>query len=129
MVPREPLWQDNPNYFKDSLAMPQAIPSYEQMMPVVLQSLVDGQPLLLREVYERVCAHYTFSPEQLAETLPSGRQSTIRSRVGWAKTYLVKAGLIDGARLAALMIEYGVGVTTRQTLTIKALDSDYFLEE
>lgn len=37
--------------------------------------------------------------------------------------------LIDGARLAALMIEYGVGVTTRQTLTIKTLDSDYFLEE
>lgn len=33
------------------------------------------------------------------------------------------------ARLAALMIEYGVGVTTRQTLTIKALDSDYFTEE
>lgn len=29
----------------------------------------------------------------------------------------------------ALMIEYGVGVTTRQTLTIKALDSDCFLEE
>ncbi|MGQ4869618.1 restriction endonuclease, partial [Aeromonas caviae] len=37
--------------------------------------------------------------------------------------------LIDGARLAALMIEYGVGVTTRQTLTIKTLDSDYFLED
>lgn len=37
--------------------------------------------------------------------------------------------LIDGQRLATLMIEYGVGVTTRQTLTIKALDSDYFLEE
>ena len=116
--------------------MPQAIPSYEQMMPVVLQSLADNQPLLLREVYERVCAHYAFGPEQLAETLPSGRQSTIRSRVGWAKTDLVKAGriekrivLIDGARLAALMIEYGVGVTTRQTLTIKALDSDYFLED
>ena len=33
------------------------------------------------------------------------------------------------ARLAALMIEYGVGVTTRQTLTIKTLDSDYFLED
>ncbi len=37
--------------------------------------------------------------------------------------------LIDGARLAALMIEYSVGVTTRQTLTIKTLDSDYFLED
>ncbi|WP_275910079.1 restriction endonuclease [Aeromonas sp. 2MA4] len=37
--------------------------------------------------------------------------------------------LIDGARLTALMIEYGVGVTTRQVLTIKTLDSDYFLED
>ena len=37
--------------------------------------------------------------------------------------------LIDGARLAALMIEYGVGVTIRHTLTIKTLDSDYFLED
>ncbi len=32
-------------------------------------------------------------------------------------------------RLAALMIEYGVGVTTRQTRTSQALDSNYFLEE
>ena len=29
----------------------------------------------------------------------------------------------------ALMIEYGVGVTTRQTRTSQALDSDYFWEE
>lgn len=84
--------------------MTQAIPSYEQMMPVVLQSLADNQPLLLREVYERVCAHYAFSPEQLAETLPSGRQSTIRSRVGWAKTYLVKAGLIEQPKRGICLI-------------------------
>lgn len=32
-------------------------------------------------------------------------------------------------RLAALMIECGVGVTTRQTRTSQALDSDYFWEE
>lgn len=80
------------------------LPSYEAMMPVVLQSLADSQPLLLREVYERVCAHYAFSPEQLAETLPSGRQSTIRSRVGWAKTYLVKAGLIEQPKRGVSLI-------------------------
>ena len=118
MVPREPLWQDNPNYFKDSPAMPQAIPSYEQMMPVVLQSLVDGQPLLLREVYERVCAHYAFSPEQLAETLPSGRQSTIRSRVSWAKTYLVKAGLIEQPKRGVCLITARgqAALASRQTI-------------
>ncbi len=37
-----------------------------------------------------------------------------------------KIVLIDGARLANLMIEYNVGVTVTQTFMIKRLDSDYF---
>lgn len=64
------------------------------MMPVVLAALQDDASHSLRQVYDAVCAHYAFTPEQLSQTLPSGRQTTVRSRVGWAKTYLVKAGLI-----------------------------------
>jgi restriction system protein len=75
--------------------MKETLPSYEAMMPAVLKVLADGVARSLREVFERVCQHYAFTPEQLADTLPSGRQTTLRSRVGWAKTYLVKAGLID----------------------------------
>ncbi|WP_270804811.1 restriction endonuclease [Aeromonas sp. QDB66] len=63
-------------------------------MPVVLAALQDDASHSLRQVYDAVCAHYAFTPEQLSQTLPSGRQTTVRSRVGWAKTYLVKAGLI-----------------------------------
>ncbi|MGL5307081.1 MAG: restriction endonuclease [Aeromonas veronii] len=74
--------------------MKETLPSYEAMMPVVLKVLADGIPRPLREVFERVCLHYAFTPQQLAEALPSGRQTTLSSRVGWAKTYLVKAGLI-----------------------------------
>jgi restriction system protein len=76
------------------LPMTDPIPSYESMMPIVLAALQDDAAHPLRQVYEAVCAHYEFTPEQVAHTLPSGRQTTIRSRVGWAKTYLVKAGLI-----------------------------------
>jgi restriction system protein len=36
--------------------------------------------------------------------------------------------LIDGNRLASLMIEYGVGVSTTQTYEIKMVDSDFFNE-
>lgn len=36
---------------------------------------------------------------------------------------------IDGSELAALMIEHNVGVSTRELYTVKAIDSDYFLEE
>jgi restriction system protein len=37
--------------------------------------------------------------------------------------------LIDGRKLAELMIEYGVGVTRRQTYEIKSVDADYFEPE
>ena len=37
-----------------------------------------------------------------------------------------KVILIDGERLAELMIEHDVGVTTRQLLKIKQIDTDYF---
>lgn len=37
--------------------------------------------------------------------------------------------LIDGARLAALMIEHNLGVSTAQTFDLKRLDSDFFAEE
>ena len=36
--------------------------------------------------------------------------------------------LIDGERLATLMIEYGVGVSTIQTYEIKRIDSDFFTD-
>ena len=41
----------------------------------------------------------------------------------------IKVVLINGERLANLMIDYGVGVTTRVNYEIKDLDSDYFGQE
>jgi restriction system protein len=40
-----------------------------------------------------------------------------------------KVILIDGHRLAQLMIENEIGVTNINTYHIRRLDSDYFLEE
>lgn len=71
------------------------IPSYEEMMPTVLKVLSNGQQKPLKQVYDDVAVLYGFSEEQLALHLPSGKQTYIRSRVGWAKTYMVKAGLIN----------------------------------
>jgi len=84
--------------------MKETLPSYEAMMPVVLKVLADGVSRPLREVFELVCQHYAFTPEQLSERLPSGRQTKVRSRVGWAKTYLVKAGLIEQPKRGICLI-------------------------
>lgn len=40
-----------------------------------------------------------------------------------------KVVLIDGQRLAQLMIDFGVGVSSNRTYEIKQIDSDYFEEE
>jgi len=37
--------------------------------------------------------------------------------------------LIDGKRLSNLMIDHNIGVSIRETYTIKRMDSDYFIEE
>jgi restriction system protein len=40
-----------------------------------------------------------------------------------------KVILIDGATLADLLIEHGVGVSTVATYEVKKIDSDYFAED
>jgi len=48
--------------------------------------------------------------------------------IEFAETVPQKVILIDGLRLADLMIEHNVGVSTERTIAIKRLDSDYFEE-
>lgn len=51
-----------------------------------------------------------------------------QNSIEFAKGISQKVILIDGARLADLMIEHGVGVSTTRTITMKRIDSDYFEE-
>ena len=49
-----------------------------------------------------------------------------RNALEYAETVPQKIILIDGYRLADLMIEHNVGVSTEQTIAIKRIDTDYF---
>ncbi len=46
----------------------------------------------------------------------------------YARGVTHKIILINGQRLAELMIEYSVGVSTVRTIALKRVDSDYFEE-
>jgi restriction system protein len=48
--------------------------------------------------------HLGLSDEALSQRLPSGTQSTFDNRMGWARTYLLKAGLIERPRRATYVI-------------------------
>ncbi|NJL22710.1 MAG: hypothetical protein HC895_20840 [Leptolyngbyaceae cyanobacterium SM1_3_5] len=47
----------------------------------------------------------------------------------YAKGINLKIVLVDGQKLAQLMIDHGVGVSTSEIYEIKKIDSDYFIEE
>ncbi len=52
-----------------------------------------------------------------------------REAVEFAANIEAKVVLIDGGRLAELMIKHSVGCTPSQTFVVKRIDSDYFTEE
>ncbi len=76
------------------------IPDYQTAMLPVLQSISDGQEYSRREIVKRVADYFELTPEQRAELLPSGKAPVIRSRVGWALTYLKQAGLLQSPKRA-----------------------------
>lgn len=70
------------------------IPDFQSVMRPMLVAINDGNPKLMADVLEEVCQHFQLSEEERAQRLPSGKQTYIKNRVGWARTYMKKAGLV-----------------------------------
>lgn len=71
------------------------IPDFQSVMRPVLNAVADGTPLGLSALRERIADEFQLSETERHERLPSGRQTVINNRVGWARTYLNKAGLLS----------------------------------
>jgi hypothetical protein len=71
-----------------------AVPPFHLLFPHVLRELAKHPQIHIRDLKDLVIASLELSPEEAAERVPGGA-SRIRSRVGWAVTYLVQAGAIE----------------------------------
>lgn len=71
------------------------IPDYQTLMRPLLDQLDDGNLHSLDELHEKLCDIFKLTPEDISKRISSGRQTVIRNRVGWARTYLHKAGLLS----------------------------------
>jgi len=99
------------------------IPDYQTIMLPLLELFSDGREHNYRDIVEQLATHFKITPEERRELLASGSQPVFDNRVGWAKTYLKKAGLLDSPRRATFVItEVG-----KQTLRNKPerLDAKY----
>lgn len=71
-----------------------AIPKYFEFFPPIMEVLSDGKIHHFKEVRDYCVKYYSLTDEEQQEMLPSGNRSYVNDRVGWAKTYLKKAGLL-----------------------------------
>ena len=72
-----------------------AMPDYQSVLMPLLKIAGDGQTHKFSDACDFLAQHFNISTEELKELLPSGKYPKFKSRVGWAKTYLNKAGLIE----------------------------------
>jgi restriction system protein len=87
------------------------IPDYQSIMLPLLKLAGDRQEHSLREVIEALADEFYLTDEERKELLPSGRQATFDNRVGWARTYLKKAGLLESIKRGYFQItERGLDV-------------------
>jgi len=81
-----------------------AIPDYQTLMLPFLKLLADGAEHTLPEITESLSREFNLTEAERSELLPSGNQEIMRNRVGWARTYLKKALLLEAPRRAVFQI-------------------------
>ena len=81
-----------------------AVPDYQSFMLPLLSQLADGEEHKLQDLYVALAAHAGLSEDDKNELLPSGKQRVYHSRIGWARTYLKKAGLLTIIKRGVLKI-------------------------
>ncbi len=81
-----------------------AIPDFQSIMLPLLKYIGDQREHSLRECIETLADEFKLTDEERRELLSSGQQATFDNRVGWARTYMKKAGLLESTRRGCFQI-------------------------
>ncbi len=74
------------------------IPTFDTVMPPFLRYAKDGNEHAIGEAREALAQEFKLTDEERRALLSSGKGLLFNNRVGWARTFLKKAGLIEYTR-------------------------------
>ncbi|HUM52956.1 MAG TPA: restriction endonuclease [Chitinophagales bacterium] len=80
------------------------IPDYQTLMLPFLKHLSDGNEHNLKDITEVLANQFKLSEDERSQLLPSGNQQVFNNRIGWVRTHLKFAGLIEVPRRAVFKI-------------------------
>ena len=74
------------------------IPDYQTLMLPLLRLAGDAQEHRFRDAIEQLASEFSLTNEERGTMLPSGSALLFDNRVGWARTYLKQAALLDSPK-------------------------------
>lgn len=80
------------------------IPDFQSLMLPLLKAVADGKEFKTSDITKQLANEFKLTDEERKQLLVSGRQTIFNNRVGWAMTYLKKAGLISSPLRATVVI-------------------------
>ena len=80
------------------------LPRYDEFYMPLLRVLQDGKIYTMKEIKKLIAEKLHISDDALLERLSSDRQTVYDNRIGWAKTYLKKAKVIESPKRAQVVI-------------------------
>src|SRR6056297_2864911 len=75
-----------------------SIPDYQSFMLPLLKLSKDGAEHSMKDTYNKLAEEFELTNDERNELLPSGTQKVYKNRIGWARTYLKKAGLLESKK-------------------------------
>ncbi|MGC8690927.1 MAG: restriction endonuclease [Caldisericum sp.] len=80
------------------------IPKFHESFLPILKFLKDGKTHSMEELENYLAKQFNLTEEERNAILPSGTQRVFKNRVGWARTYLYKAKLVDVPERGSIII-------------------------
>jgi restriction system protein len=71
------------------------IPDYQTVMLPFLAAMSDGNVHRVTDLGKILSSQFMMTDAEMTERIPSGLSTIFENRIGWARTYLKKAGLIE----------------------------------
>jgi len=106
-----------------------AIPDYQSIMLPLLRFVRDKKEHSLREATDILSKEFNLSEMEIEQLLASGRKPIFYDRVGWAKTYLAQAKILESTRRGFFRItERGINLLNQNPQTVNDKTLQQFLE-
>ena len=80
------------------------IPDYQTAMLPLLRLASDGAEHRFRDAVEQLAVEFRLTDSERSELLPSETAPLFDNRIGWARTYLKQAGLLQSQKRGIFQI-------------------------